>query len=302
VVPGSAFLLLDHPSRRGRRSYPKKSIAEIGGKSVFWLFPAFRIILLSCVIVIFFPLPPRNDFGMSLEAGGADMTPDSTPGPIRAFSTLETQGILVDFARRFVLVPSEDGKRILCSDPEGMPRWEVSLPLLQPIPDGPWDYHAYLASLDRPPGTVFVLLLQAGACSMGLWRDSILVRHKVIKKYVVRGQGRAQPGYLKTKGKSRFGSRLRLRNAKSLLQEANEKMVAWWEAEGPFARVFASCPVRLWPELFGADPPPPFPQRGFHSRIPLTVKVPSFDELGRVWWHLSHGRVTEQQGARREER
>jgi hypothetical protein len=221
------------------------------------------------------------------------MIPDSTAVPSRTFGYQETKEILTDLAGRFVLVPSQDGKRIRFSDPEGVARREVILPLLQPLPGGPWDLQAYLASLDRPPGTVFVLLLQAGACAMGLWRDGVLVRHKVIKKYVVRGRGRAQPGYLKTRGKSRFGSRLRLRNADSLLREANEKMAAWWEVEGPFGRVFASCPVRLWPELFGSHPPPPFPQRGFHSHIPLTVKVPSFDELRRIWWHLSHGSVTE---------
>ena len=46
-----------------------------------------------------------------------------------------------------------------------------------------------------------------------LWRDDELVAHKVVKKYVVRGRGRAQPLHLKTRGKSRYGSRLRLANA-----------------------------------------------------------------------------------------
>ena len=42
------------------------------------------------------------------------------------------------------------------------------------------------------------------------WRGEELVRHKVFKRYVVRGRGRAQPTHLKSKGKSRYGSRLRL--------------------------------------------------------------------------------------------
>ena len=57
-----------------------------------------------------------------------------------------------------------------------------------------------------------VLLIQAGACALGLWRDEELLEHKAFKAYVVRGRGRAQPTHLKTRGKSRYGSRLRLQN------------------------------------------------------------------------------------------
>ena len=43
--------------------------------------------------------------------------------------------------------------------------------------------------------------------------DGEIVHTKSIKKYVVRGRGRAQPTHLATKGKSRYGSRLRLQKA-----------------------------------------------------------------------------------------
>lgn len=233
---------------------------------------------------------------MAAAGSGTDAT--------RTFDWSETSEILRSIGSETDLLPSEDGRRLLGTDDAGTLRLEVALPLLQPIPATGWDLGAYFESLARPPGTIFVLLLQAGACAMGLWRDGRMERHKVIRKYVVRGTGRAQPGYLKTRGKSRYGSRLRLRNARTLLEETNAKMGSWWEAEGGFARAFASCPVRLWPELFAADPAPPFPRRGFHTRIPMSVKVPSFEELLRVWWHISHGRVTptpptEPQGPRR---
>jgi hypothetical protein len=221
------------------------------------------------------------------------MPEDPTGSAGRPFDAGDTAVLLGDFSKEYRIEPSEDGRGLLILGTGGRPLWRVTPPLLQPLPSGGWDLARYIESLEAPTGKVFVLLLQAGACAMGFWRDAVLAHHKVIKKYVVRGQGRAQPAYLKTRGKSRYGSRLRLRNAENLLSEASAKMAEWWEEEGPAERVFASCPVRLWPELFAGDPPPPFPQRGFHTRIPLAVRVPSFAELQRVWWHLSHGRMAE---------
>jgi hypothetical protein len=153
---------------------------------------------------------------------------------------------------------------------------------------------AYLEGLEAVSlGLELVLLFQAGAAALGLWRDDILVAHKVLKRYVVRGKGRAQPVYLKTKGKSRYGSRLRLQNFRLLLSETNEKLHAWWREHGPPDRLYVSCPVRLLPELFAADPPPPFDRRARLERIPLDVRVPSFEELKRVRFALTRGWVWE---------
>jgi hypothetical protein len=218
---------------------------------------------------------------------------DGEPGIFDSARTAEVLGAL---ARTHTLTPSPDGRRIVAYGDAGRPALEIQPPPLLPIPPGTWDLEAYREAARRPEGRVLLLLLQAGACALGLWEDGVLVRHKVIRRYVVRGTGRAQTTYLKTRGKSRYGSRLRLRNASLLLCESAAKMRAWWEENGPFGRVFASCPVRLWPELFGADPPPPFPQRGFAERVPLAVRVPCFEELRRVRWHLSHGRVTSIKG------
>ena len=148
----------------------------------------------------------------------------------------------------------------------------------------------YLRGLPSELGVHLVVLLQAGASALGVWRGNELVRHKVIKKYVVRGSGRAQPVHLKTKGKSRYGSRLRLRNARALLQEVNERLTDWWHEESPIDMVFYSCPVRLWADLYHAPLPPPFP-RDLARKIPLDVRVPGFDELQRVRRALVRGSI-----------
>ena len=135
-----------------------------------------------------------------------------------------------------------------------------------------------------------MLLVQAGRTAIGVWDDDELLAHKVITKYVVRGKGRAQPTHLETKGKSRYGSRLRLQNARRQLVEANEKLAEYWEERGPPRLVHYAAPVRTWPELFGVDPVPPFDQRdAMLCKIAFHAHAPSFEELQRVRRRLGRG-------------
>ncbi|MEM7356537.1 MAG: hypothetical protein AAF657_37320, partial [Acidobacteriota bacterium] len=114
---------------------------------------------------------------------------------------------------------------------------------------------------------------------------------KSFRRYVVRGKGRAQPLHLKTKGKSRYGSRLRLANARRLLVETNEKLNEWEEDFGPADRIYYSCPVRLWPSLFEASPAPPFEKSGPLVRIPLDLPRPTVDVLLRTYRSFEYGRI-----------
>lgn len=148
----------------------------------------------------------------------------------------------------------------------------------------------FLERIEGPPRTLLVVMIQAGASAMGLWRGDQLLAHKAIKKYVVRGRGRAQPIHLKTKGKSRYGSRLRLRNAAAQLVQGNLKLREWQEMHGSFDDVFLSCPIRTLPVLFETKPPPPF-ERAKTLRIPFDVRVPDFGELKRIHRKMSRGRI-----------
>ncbi len=149
---------------------------------------------------------------------------------------------------------------------------------------------------DDEPGPHWIILLQAGAASLGVWQPDGLVRHKVIKKYVVRGKGRAQTLHAKTKGKSRYGSRLRLQNAERLLIEINEKLITWQKELGKPRQIFTSCPVRTWPELFAVDVKPPFEQRDSRLvKIPVDVHIPSFEQLERVVRFLERGEIVWQE-------
>lgn len=151
---------------------------------------------------------------------------------------------------------------------------------------------AYLARLQPVRERQVVLLLQAGAVAVGYWEGDELLAHKAMRKYVVRGHGKAQPAHLKTRGKSRYGSRLRLQNWKRLLAATNERLLADWERFGAPERIFYAAPVRGLGDLFAAEPPPPFARDAAElQRVPMHVHAPDFTELRRVRGWLRHGRL-----------
>ncbi len=198
----------------------------------------------------------------------------------------ETAGRLRALMRERRLEPIRHGFATVAGD---RPRIELYPPIVQRRPSIS-DPEVFLATLEDDLGVRLVVLVQAGAAALGILDQGHLVRHKVIKKYMVRGKGRYQGTHLKTKGKSRYGSRLRLQKAVEFFLEINRKLGEWDDEAGPFARVYLSCPVRLANELYGAKVPPPF-ERGDQrlEKIPLTVRVPSFQELRRICYELTHG-------------
>lgn len=165
----------------------------------------------------------------------------------------------------------------------------VRLPLVCPL-GGARSLDEYLAAIPSRLGLHLVVLIRAGASALGLFEEGVPIRHKVIKKYVTRGKGKAQPSHLKTKGKSRYGSRLRLQNWQRQLEQTNEKLREWAAAHPEPERKFYSCPVRSWPELWTTRPEPPY-ERGSFEKIPLHVHQPGFEELERVYRALGTGEV-----------
>jgi len=170
-------------------------------------------------------------------------------------------------------------------------RVRVWPPLVFPLAPAPRSLSDYLEALPDEPGHHSVILMQAGAVTLGRFDRTERLARKSLRRYVVRGKGRAQPLHLKTKGKSRYGSRLRLQNARRLLVETNEKLIEWEEEFGPADRIYYSCPVRLWPSLFETTPPPPFEKSGPLVRIPLDLPRPTVDVLSRTYRSLEYGRI-----------
>lgn len=159
----------------------------------------------------------------------------------------------------------------------------LALPLAAPRPSaGEWPTD-YVERLAGPAELQVVLLLRAGAMAFGCWRGDELLQHKAIRRYVVRGSGKAQATHLKTHGKSRYGSRLRLQNWKRLLGETNERLADCFALHGAPDRLFFGVPVRVLSELFAAEPAPPFARDAtLLQRLPMHVHRPDHEELLRV--------------------
>lgn len=177
---------------------------------------------------------------------------------------------------------------------EDMPAVEMLLPRLalrdrEGAPLHP--QHILDSDLADAPPLHLMLLVQAGHSALGLWEGFSLLRHTVIRKYVVRGNGRAQPLHRKTRGKSRYGSRLRLREAEEQLEETNARTNLWLAESHHPPVVHLSCPVRLFADLIRAEPLPTFHQRACVLKIPHHVHRPNHEEMLSVHRLLSQGAV-----------
>lgn len=169
---------------------------------------------------------------------------------------------------------------------------QLRIPLLAPRCRPGESLADYRLRLPGSPERHVLLLLQAGAMAVGYWDGPELVHHKAVRRYVVRGNGRAQPLHQKTRGKSRYGSRLRLQNWKRLLVETNERLHEYWAEYGGPERVFVAVPVRVFSDLAATEPAPPFLREDARvQRVPMHVHRPDFAELMRVHGWLAHGRL-----------
>lgn len=168
----------------------------------------------------------------------------------------------------------------------------LRVPLLAPRVAAGERLAEYAQRLPGAPPRHVVLLLQAGAMAVGYWDGDELLHHKAQRRYVVRGHGKAQPLHAKTRGKSRYGARLRLQNWRRLLAETNERLRDYWHDHGAPERLFYAVPGRAFSELLAADPGPPFAVGdGSLQRVPMHVHRPDFAELRRVHGWLRFGRL-----------
>ncbi len=191
------------------------------------------------------------------------------------------------------------------SRPEGAPWFEAvdgaraTPPAVFPLGEAHRTLDEYLASLPfeegelRTGGQVF-FLLQAGAAALGVWKDGALLKHKVIKKYVVRaGQGRAQSAQDRRRPARSAGARLRSQNQRSLLAEIGACLQGWSEEVRACERIFYSAPVRLWGEVLRE-----VPGLGFAGddprlqKIALDLRRPGMAELRHIIYEMTHGRIT----------
>ncbi|MEZ4777081.1 MAG: hypothetical protein R3D00_28150 [Bacteroidia bacterium] len=160
----------------------------------------------------------------------------------------------------------------------------MRLPLPFPaISDRDIPLSQYLQSIPEEIPAYMIALVQAGAAALGYFEEGEAVQHKAIKKYMKRhSQGKSQINYLKTRGKSKAGSRVRLANTVTFFEEINERLTEWEEDYAP-QKILYSCTATLWGLLFQSKVPPPFEKKDHRLiKIPRDVQIPTFEELLRI--------------------
>lgn len=125
-----------------------------------------------------------------------------------------------------------------------------------------------------------MLLVQSGSASVGVFEHEKCLSHKVFSSYMVRKkQGKSQIKHLKTKGKSRAGSRMRLASGAEMFDNVNDRLQRHFD-EHDFDRIAFSCSKILLPHLFGAKVEPPFDKKDSRIyKIPKHLHQPNFEVM-----------------------
>jgi len=125
-----------------------------------------------------------------------------------------------------------------------------------------------------------ITLVRAGQAAVGYFHQGILLDHKVFRAYMVRQkQGKSQFKYLKTKGKSRSGSRIRLEETLVFFKEINERLQVYAK-QYPLNFWGLGCAKTMWPLLFDGEVKPPFSSKSVELiELPYPFAKGSYEEL-----------------------
>ncbi|OEK05552.1 hypothetical protein BFP71_11380 [Roseivirga misakiensis] len=125
-----------------------------------------------------------------------------------------------------------------------------------------------------------MLLVQTGSAAVGVFEGETCLEHKVLSAYMVRKkQGKSQLKHLKTKGKSRAGSRVRLAKTLIFFEQINERITRHIK-ENEFDRIAFSCSKILMPHLFNSKVPTPFDRKDERIyKIPKHLHQPNFEVM-----------------------
>ena len=128
-----------------------------------------------------------------------------------------------------------------------------------------------------------LVMIRAGIAVTGYFHNGEMLDHKVFRAYMVRQkQGKSQIKYLKTKGKSRAGSRLRLGESEQFFEEINQRLQQYDENYA-ITTWGISCGKTLWPYFFGSETITPFEKNADNLiSIPFHVQQPDFETLQTV--------------------
>ena len=149
----------------------------------------------------------------------------------------------------------------------------------------PWTYDWTLQSelKEKIDSHFSLVLIRAGQAVTGYFHRGELIDHKVFRAYMVRQkQGKSQIKHLKTKGKSRAGSRIRLAESELFFEEINDRLTSYAN-QFPVDFWGISCAKTMWPFFFSSSVSPPFSSKSKNLiELPVHIAQASFEELKEV--------------------
>ncbi|NME67958.1 hypothetical protein [Flammeovirga aprica] len=149
----------------------------------------------------------------------------------------------------------------------------------------PWHLNA---DLSRNHVVYVICIIQTESASVALVKNGKIVDHKTFSTYAVRKkQGKSQIKYLKTRGKSKAGSRLRLANTLNFFEHINERLEVYFK-ENNIERIAFSCSKILLPYLFTSKVKCPFEKKDERIyKIPKHIPNANFEDLQQIHKSLS---------------
>lgn len=135
-----------------------------------------------------------------------------------------------------------------------------------------------------------IALIQSGSASIGYFEGVKNIHHKVFSAYMVRKkQGKSQIKHLKTKGKSRAGSRIRLSKTLLFFEDINKRLTDHC-IQYPIDRIAFSCSKILIPYLYNSKEPCPFEKKDERIyKIPKHLNTPNYEVMMNIAKFLHRG-------------
>mgnify|MGYP005749036795 CR=1 FL=1 len=192
----------------------------------------------------------------------------------------QSEKITVEFSKKLIFWALESGLEIIyVQEKHQLVIYSNSEWIAKMYLSWLYEWNPKLGLQKNPDSHFSLALVKAGQACVGYFHQGNMEDHKVFRAYMVRQkQGKSQIKYLKTKGKSRAGSRIRLAETERFFEEINERFQSYQDYPIDFWGI--SCSKTLWPYLFSSPTPPPFSSDSASLiELPFHVSKASFEEL-----------------------
>lgn len=137
-----------------------------------------------------------------------------------------------------------------------------------------------------------IVSVKSGMAVVAFYENGQLADHKVFRAYMVRKkQGKSQIKHLKTKGKSRAGSRVRLQETLEFFENINERLQSYFE-EKHVDLIALGCSPTLMPYFFNSKKSTPFEKSDPRIfKIPIHVPSATFENMQKTYRSISNTKI-----------